>query len=116
MLWIITKYLLTAGIVVLISEVVKRSDRIGALIAALPTVTILVLIWMHLEGLSEVKLARHAYYTFWYVLPTLPMFLIFPFLLHRFSFWLSLGIGAAITIICFFIVAVVAKEFGIRLI
>lgn len=115
MLWILTKYALTAGTVVLISEVAKRSDKAGALIAALPTVTILALIWMYIEGQGQEKLANHAYYTFWYVLPTLPMFLIFPWLLNRYSFWLSLGICAVISIVCFFIVALVVKEFGIKL-
>ena len=115
MLWIITKYALTAGIVVLISEVAKRSDKAGALIAALPTVTILALIWMYVEGQGQEKLAKHAYYTFWYVLPTLPMFLIFPILLNRYSFWFSLGICAIFSIVCFFIVAIAVKEFGIDL-
>ncbi|WPC75043.1 DUF3147 family protein [Vibrio porteresiae] len=115
MWWIITKYALTAAIVVLISEVAKRSDRLGALVAALPTVTILALIWMRLEGQGQQKLANHAYYTFWYVLPTLPMFLIFPWLLNRYSFWVSLGICALITLCCFFIVASIVKEFGIKL-
>ncbi|WP_342608324.1 DUF3147 family protein [Vibrio tritonius] len=115
MLWIITKYVLTAGIVVLISEVAKRSDKTGALIAALPTVTILALIWMYIEGQGQEKLANHAYYTFWYVLPTLPMFLIFPWLLNRYSFWLSLGICAVISVGCFFIVALMVREFGIKL-
>lgn len=82
MFWIMTKYALTAGMVVLISEVAKRSDKVGALIAALPTVTILALIWMYIEGQGQEKLANHAYYTFWYVLPTLPMFLIFPILIR----------------------------------
>ncbi|NMS18656.1 DUF3147 family protein, partial [Vibrio parahaemolyticus] len=107
MFWIMTKYALSAGLVVLISEVAKRSDKVGALIAALPTVTILALIWMYIEGQGQEKLANHAYYTFWYVLPTLPMFLIFPFLLSRYSFWFSLGICAIISIVCFFIVAIV---------
>ena len=115
MLWIIIKYALTAGIVVLISELAKRSDKAGALIAALPTVTILALIWMYIEGQGQEKLANHAYYTFWYVLPTLPMFLIFPLLLNRYSFWLSLVICAIISIVCFFVVAILVKAFGIEL-
>lgn len=115
MLWMITKYALTAGIVVLISEVAKRNDKAGALIAALPTVTILALIWMYIEGQGQEKLANHAFYTFWYVLPTLPMFLVFPFLLSRYSFWFSLGVCAIISIVCFFIVTIVIKEFGIEL-
>ncbi|EOU2463829.1 hypothetical protein ATY37_07675 [Vibrio cidicii] len=115
MFWIMTKYALSAGLVVLISEVAKRSDKVGALIAALPTVTILALIWMYIEGQGQEKLANHAYYTFWYVLPTLPMFLIFPFLLNRYSFWLSLGICAVISILCFFAVAAIVRGFGIEL-
>jgi len=47
--WIILKYLTTAGLVVLISEVAKRSDKLGALIAALPMVTVLTLIWLAVE-------------------------------------------------------------------
>lgn len=115
MFWIMTKYALTAGMVVLISEVAKRSDKVGALIAALPTVTILALIWMYIEGQGQEKLANHAYYTFWYVLPTLPMFLIFPFLLDRYSFWLSLGICAVVSILCFFVVAAIVRGFVIEL-
>ncbi len=115
MLWIVTKYLITAGLVVFISEVAKRSDKLGALIAALPTVTILVLIWMYVEGQPTEKIANHAYYTFWYVLPTLPMFLLFPLMLQRFSFWSSLGFCCLISIGCFFAVALLLKRFGIEL-
>lgn len=69
------KYCITAGIVVLVSEVAKRSDRMGSLIAALPLVTILTMVWLHVERQSTDVIANHAYYTFWYVLPSLPMFL-----------------------------------------
>ena len=75
MVWLIAKYALTAGMVILISEVAKRSDRLGGLIAALPIVTVLVLIWMKLEHQDPQKISNHAWYTFWYVVPTLPMFL-----------------------------------------
>ena len=46
MFYLISKYLITAGMVVLISELSKKSDRIGALVASLPLVTILTLIWL----------------------------------------------------------------------
>ncbi|MDC5848832.1 DUF3147 family protein [Vibrio europaeus] len=115
MMWIITKYALTAGVVVLISEVAKRSDKAGALIAALPTVTILALIWMYVEGQGQQKLANHAFYTFWYVLPTLPMFLVFPWLLTRYPFWISLSICGVISIACFAFIAILVRQFGIDL-
>jgi hypothetical protein len=83
MTWLVTKYLLTAAVVVVVSEVAKRSDKLGAFIAALPLVTVLALIWLHVESQPEQKIANHAWYTFWYVVPTLPMFLVFPGLLPR---------------------------------
>lgn len=112
---LITKYLVTAAAVVLISEVAKRSDQLGALIAALPIVTLLVLVWMHVESQPVEKIANHAWYTFWYVLPTLPMFLLFPWLLQRLGFWMALGASAITTIVCFGIFAVLLRRFGINL-
>lgn len=64
MLWIVIKYLTTAAIVVLVSEVAKRSDKMGALVAALPTVTILALVWMYIEGQGNSKLSNHAFILF----------------------------------------------------
>jgi hypothetical protein len=113
--WIITKYAITALLVVLISEVAKRSDKLGALIAALPMVTVLAIIWLYLEGQPAEKISNHAWYTFWYVLPTLPMFLVFPFLLSRLGFWGALAASAIIAVVCFSVLAVVVKRFGIIL-
>ena len=115
MSWIITKYLITAAIVVLITEVAKRSDKLGALAAALPIVTILVLIWLHVENQSTEKIANHAWYTFWYAVPTLPMFLVFPWLLPRMGFWPTLAVSVVITLICFGLFALLVKRFGIEL-
>jgi hypothetical protein len=115
MSWIIFKYAITAGLIVLISEVAKRSDKLGALIAALPMVTILAMIWLYVEKQPDAKIANHAWYTFWYVVPTLPMFLIFPSLLPRIGFWPTLGASALITVICFVVFAQVVKRFGVEL-
>ena len=115
MTWIITKYLLTAGMVVFISEVAKRSDRLGGFIAALPLMTLLTLVWLYVENQPEEKIANHAYYTFWYVIPTLPMFLLFPYLLPKLGFWLTMGASIVVTAICFGLFALVMKSFGINL-
>ena len=115
MTWIITKYLLTAGMVVFISEVAKRSDRLGGFIAALPLMTLLTLVWLFVENQPEEKIANHAYYTFWYVIPTLPMFLLFPYLLPRIGFWFTMGASVVVTIICFGLFALLMKNFGVEL-
>ena len=115
MSWIIAKYALTAAVVVLVSEVAKRSDRLGGFIAALPLITLLTLVWLYLERQPAEKIANHAWYTFWYVLPTLPMFLAFPLLLPRLGFWPTLLASAVMTIVCFGLFALVLRRFGIEL-
>jgi hypothetical protein len=116
MWFLIAKYAFTALVIVIVSEVAKRSDRLGALISSLPFVTVLVMIWLYLENQGREKIAGHAYYTFWYVLPTLPMFLLMPWLLHRGTgFWLSLLLCALLTFACFVLTAVVARRFGVNL-
>jgi hypothetical protein len=115
MTWLITKYLLTAGMVVFISEVAKRSDKLGGFIAALPLMTLLTLAWLYIENQPEEKIANHAYYTFWYVIPTLPMFLLFPYLLPKLGFWITMGVSVGVTIICFGLFALVMKGFGVQL-
>jgi uncharacterized membrane protein (GlpM family) len=115
MSWIVIKYLVTAAVVVLVSEAAARSDRLGGLIASLPLVTVLTLIWLHVERQPQEKIANHAWYTLWYVLPTLPMFAAFPWLLGRFGFWPALGAGVAITLASILLFAVVLRRFGIQL-
>ncbi|MEQ1527605.1 MAG: DUF3147 family protein [Gallionella sp.] len=115
MAWIVTKYFLTAAVVVLVSELAKRSDKLGGFVAALPLVTLLALIWLYVDNQSEEKIAHHAWYTFWYVVPTLPMFLAFPALLLRIGFWPTMLASVAITVICFGLFALVVRRFGIEL-
>jgi uncharacterized membrane protein (GlpM family) len=115
MQYLIFKYLVTATIVVLVSELARRSDRLGALIASLPLVTVLTLIWLHSERQSIARLGNHAYYTFWYVIPTLPMFLLFPYLLPRIGFWASLLGCIVFTVALFWVYAALLKRFGITL-
>ncbi|MGE0621181.1 MAG: DUF3147 family protein [Pseudomonadales bacterium] len=112
---VLTKYLITAGIVVLVSELAKRSDRLGAFVAALPLVTVLVLIWLYVENQSPQKIANHAWFTFWYVIPTLPMFLLFPWLLPRLGFWPTLLACVLITAASFGLFALAVRRFGIEL-
>ena len=115
MRYLIFKYLITAGLVVLISEYAKRSDKLGGLIAALPFVTVLTLIWLYVEHQPSSKIANHAYYTFWYALPTLPMFLLFPYLLPKIGFVYSLLSCLVMTILLFWLFSLMLKPFGINL-
>ena len=116
MMIIIIKFITTAAIIVLVSEVAKFSDKIGALIASLPLITFITLFWLFYENQSNEKIANHAYYTFWYVLPTLPMFLFFPWLIKHISFWPSFLLSILLTITIFLVYAIFLKRFNIHLI
>jgi len=113
--YILLKYLITAGVVVLVSELAKRSDKLGGLVAALPLVTVLTLIWLYVEQQPASKIANHAYYTFWYVLPTLPMFLLFPYLLPKIGFVYTLISCVVFTILVFWSFALIMRHFGVDL-
>ena len=70
----------------------------------------------YIENQNMDKIGKHAYYTFWYVIPTMPMFLLMPWILSKgLNFWLALAICILFTIICFIITAFIAKRFGIEL-
>ena len=115
MVWLISKYFITAAVVVLVSELAKRSDKLGGLVAALPLVTVLTLIWLYVEKQPEQKIANHAWYTFWYEVPTLPMFLAFPVLLPRLGFWPTLLASVVISVVCFGLFALFVRRFGVEL-
>jgi uncharacterized membrane protein (GlpM family) len=109
------KYAMTAALVVIISEVAKRSDRLDALLASLPLVTLLTLIWLHIEKQPIDKISNHAYYTFWYVLGTLPFFLLFPYLLNKFSFGIALLSSSLLTALLLTLFALILQHFKINL-
>ena len=103
--------------IILVSEIAKRTDKLGALIASLPLVTVMVMIWLYVEKQNSQKIADHAYYTFWYVIPTLPMFLVMPWLLGKgVHFWAALLVCIILTFACFALTALAVKRLGINLI
>jgi hypothetical protein len=114
-LYYVFKYALTSAIIVSVSEVAKRSDRLGGLLAALPTVTVLTLIWMQVEGQSHELISNHAWYTLLYVIPTLPMFLTFPYCFDRFGFWGAMGVSCVATLIIFTVFALAVSFVGVHL-
>ena len=99
MLFLITKIIVTAALIVLISEIAKVNDKLGGLIAAMPIITLLVILWMYYDGNSDEKISSHMSYTLLYIVPTIPMFLIFPFVISKFGFYIAFLISILITVI-----------------
>jgi hypothetical protein len=114
MMYFITKCVLSGLIVALVSEVAKRNPAFGALIVSLPLVSILAMLWLWRDTGDTARIASHVEATFWYVIPSLPMFLLMPALLrHGVSFWPALMAGCALTIVLYTMTVLVAAKFGI---
>lgn len=112
----IGKLLLSALIIVVVTKVQLVSDRLSALLIALPLTSLIAMAWMHHAGQSSQRLANHAEGTFWFVLPTLPMFLIIPWMLRNgWAFWTTIAVNCLLTVAFFWITVVVLRRFGVDL-
>jgi hypothetical protein len=116
MAWYIIKIALTAVVIVVVSEISKRLPLLGSLIASLPLISVLGMIWIYQETKDNQKLISHAEGTFWYVLPSLPMFLVMPWMMKKgISFYLSLGAGILLTVILYVIMTKLLSRFGLNI-
>lgn len=99
MLYLILKAALSGVSIAVASEVARRWPGWGALIVSLPLVSVLAMIWLWRDTHDPVRMAAHAQATFWFVLPSLPMFLLIPLMLrHGFTFWIALAAGCMVTV------------------
>ena len=116
MLWFAIKAVLSGLIVATVSTVAKRYPGFGALIASLPLVSVLGMIWLWHDKPDAANMAAHAQATFWFVLPSLPMFLLIPVMLRAgLPFWVSLLAGCALTIALYLAMTWIGPRFGLRL-
>ena len=116
MLYLATNALISGLIIAIVSEVAKRSPGLGALIASLPLVSILAMMWLWRDTSDVVRIASHAEATFWLVLPTLPMFLVLPWLLRQGTgFWPSLALSCVLTIALYVVTIWLLPKIGIEI-
>lgn len=116
MAYLAIKALLSGMIVAIVSEVARRQPGFGALIASLPLVSILGMIWLWRDTADSGRLAAHAEATFWFVLPSLPMFLLVPALLRRgVPFWPALVGGCLLTVGLYLAMTWIGPRFGLKL-
>ena len=115
-MYLLLKALISGVLIAAASTLAKRYPGFGALIASLPLVSVLGMIWLWHDKPDTANMAAHASATFWYVLPSLPMFLLIPWLLrHGWAFWASLATGCALTVALYLAMVALAPRFGISL-
>jgi hypothetical protein len=116
MSYLVFKAILSGLLIAAISEIARRSPSVAALVASLPLVSILGMIWLWRDTADTARIAGHAEATFWYVLPSLPMFLILPWLVRQgMGFWPALGLGCLITLALYFLLLWLAPRFNLPL-
>ena len=113
----VAKVILTAFVVLFVTKIQLVSDRLSALLIALPLTSLLAMIWMHAADKQDSQsIANHAQNTFWFVLPTLPMFLVLPWMLRNgWGFGTALAANCVLTVLLFLALVAILKPFGIRL-
>lgn len=110
------KLFVSAAIIVFVTKIQIVNDRLSALLIALPVTSLLAMIWMQAEKQGPQRIANHSEGTFWFVLPTLPMFLILPWMLRNgWGFWAALLANCLMTVGFFWLTVVVLRRFGIDL-
>lgn len=116
MLYLFIKAIVSGAIVAAVSEIAKRYPGWGGLVASLPLVSVLGMMWLWRDTKDPARLAAHATGTFWFVLPSLPMFLLIPALLKRgVPFWPALAAGCGLTIGLYVAMTVIGPRFGLKL-
>jgi hypothetical protein len=116
MIYLIVKAALSGIIVALVSEVARRWPGWGGMIASLPLVSVLAMIWLWRDTQDPARLATQAEATFWFVLPSQPMFLLIPWMLrHGWPFPLALAAGCALTILLYLFMLWAGPKLGLRL-
>jgi hypothetical protein len=116
MLYLAVKALLSGAIIATVSEVSKRSPAFGALIVSLPLTSILAMLWLWNDTGDKERIASLAQGTFWFVLPSLPMFLVLPAALrYGVPFWPALLASGALTVALYFAMVWALGRFGIAL-
>ena len=116
MTYLLLKAAISGVLIALASEVARRNAGIGALIASLPLVSVLGMIWLWRDTHDPARLADHVGATLWYIAPSVPMFLLMPWLLrHGIGFWPALAMGCGLTFGLYLLMLWASQRWGIPL-
>lgn len=115
-MYYLLKILVTTVLVVAISEIAKRSTFAGAVLASIPLISVLAMIWLYVDTKDIVKVSDLSSGVFWLVLPSLTLFLALPLLLKQgLNFYLSIGISILLTVLAYWLMVATLHHFGIKL-
>lgn len=113
----ILKVLISALLIGLISEIAKRNSSLAALVASLPLISVLAMIWLYHETNDLEKIASFSSSVVWYVLPSLILFLLLPVCLKawRMAFYPALALSCFATVLGYFLMKFILSRFQIEI-
>ena len=115
MLYYAIKILLSSLVMVAVSEIAKRSSLLGALLASLPLTSLLAFVWLYVDTGDVQKVTALSTDIFWLVLPSLPLFLVLPWLLKTgWGFWLSLSVAMLVSAACYGLMLLLFKQLAVH--
>jgi len=115
-IYYITKIAITTVLIVAISEIAKRSSFAGAILASIPIVSVLAMLWLYVDTRDVEKVSALASSIFWLVLPSLVLFVSLPLLLKQgLHFYTSIGLSIVFTIGAYWAMVLVLHYFGVKL-
>jgi len=112
----VVKIALTSFLIVVISEIARRSSLFAAVLASIPLVSVLAMFWLYIDTKDVARVSALASSVFWLVLPSLALFLALPVLLKQgLNFYLSISIAIVLTTICYVLMIAVLNRYGVKL-
>jgi len=115
-MYFLIKILTSAIIIAAVSELAKRNALLGAILASVPLVTVLAMIWLYHDTKNPLEVAALSQGVLWMILPSLTLFLVLPILLKQpMNFYLALTIALSIMIGCYFIMLAILQKLGVKI-
>ena len=116
MLQTVIKLLLSSGIIVIVSEIAKKNTLIGGLIASIPLVSVIAMVWLYIDTKDIENINALSKSILWMVVPSLALFISLPVLLKSgVNFYISMGISILVTMGCYWLMIAALAKFGIKL-
>ena len=107
------KVFISSGIIVLVSEIAKKDNLFGSLIASIPLVSVLSMIWLYVDTNDINKVKALANGILWMIVPSMSLFIVLPILInYGIQFYLSLTISILVTMVCYLLTISLMNYFG----
>ena len=115
-MYVFIKLIFTAFVVVLISEIAKRSTVFAGIVASIPLTSLLAFIWLYFDTQDINSIRELSRNILLMIPPSLVFFVTIYFLIRwKFSFYISLGLSIILTAFVYWLYIYILGFLGINL-